>query len=296
MSHRGFILPVVLLLLVAVSGLATVALVVARGEVALESGDFRYLGERLRWRGALDRVLDGSSSGPWGGPEEAPVEGNGDMVMLPGGFVLFPGGLAPGPAYRSLAWTLDPEEVSASLPGAVEAGWGVTGPGVETGAGECAPGPWEALVRVRSPEAMPPAEPPLDPPPRIGPVGVASLLPRSRALGVVGEALPSMVQPGTYALPPGSRIRSGEGTGLLLVPGDLTLAGHTRWVGLLMILGELALEEEARIEGIALVGERLRIQDGARLLGCRPQAREALGDPALRIPFPVRGAGLLGRF
>jgi hypothetical protein len=296
MNHRGFILPVVLLLLVAVSGLATVALVVARGEVALESGDFRYLGDRLRWRGGLDRILDGSSREPWGGSEEAPAGGDGDMVLLPGGFVLIPGGLAPGPAYRSLAWALDPEEVSASLPGAVEVGWGVPGAGVEIGAGECAPESWEAPVRMRRPDPMPPANPLLDSPPRVGPVGVTSLLSLSQALDVVGEALPPVVQPGTYALAPGSRIRSGEGTGLLLVPGDLTLAGYARWVGLLMILGDLALEGDARIEGIALVGGRLRIQDGARLLGCRPRAREALGDPPLRTPFPVRGAGLLGRF
>jgi hypothetical protein len=296
MSRRGFILPVVLLLLVAVSGLATVALVVARGEVALESGDYRYLGERLRWRGALDRVLDGSTSGPWGGQREAPVEGGGDLVLLPGGFVLIPGGPGPGPVYQSLAWALDPEEASAALPGAAEVGWGVPGSGVEVGGGECAPEPWETLVRVRPPDAAPPADPALDPPPRVGPVGVASLLPRSLALDVVGEALPPGVQPGTYALPPGSRIRSGEGAGLLLVPGDLTLAGDARWVGLLMIVGELALEEEARVEGISLVGGRFRIDDGARLLGCRPRALEALLAPALRTPFPVRGARLLGRF
>jgi hypothetical protein len=296
MSRRGFILPVVLLLLVAVSGLATVALVVARGEVALESGDFRYLGERLRWRGALDRVLDGSSGGPWGGSEEALAEGAANLVLLPAGFVLIPGGPAPGPAYQSLAWALDPDEVSAALPGAVEVGWGVPGPGVEIGGGGCETGPWETPVRVRLPEAAPPADPPLDAPPRVGPVGVASLLPRSQPLDIVGETLPPALQPGTYALPPGSRIRAGEGAGLLLVPGDLTLAGDARWVGLLMLAGELRLEDEARIEGIALVGERLRIQDEARLLGCRARARDALGDPALRTPFPVRGAGLLGRF
>jgi hypothetical protein len=296
MNHRGFILPVVLLLLVAVSGLATVALIVARNEVALESGDFRYLGGRVQWAGTLDRVL-GEAWRVDGSPIAEVQDGDGPGTLsLPGGFVMISAGGGPGPSYHSLAWVLDPDRVVGSLPWAGEVGWGILGPGVESGDGECAPEPGDALIRVRPPDPGTPPDPALEPPPRVGPVGVGTLSSRARTLVVTGESLQSPEESGAYGLPSGSRIRSGEGAGLLLVAGDLTLAGSARWRGLLMVQGELTLEEEARVDGVALVGERLRILDGARLVGCRPRALEALGDPALRRPFPVAGARLLGRF
>jgi len=289
MTNRGFLLPVVLLFMVAASGMATVALLVARSEVLLERGDFRFLHDRVRWEAALR-----SSELDIGLPGEA---SDGSFRRpLGNGFVLIRSGRGRRPGYQSVLWILDPDSVAAGLPPAGEVGWGIPENGVEWGGEECGlpdPGP---LVRVRPTPGPGAPDPPPDPPPRLGPVGIASLLPRARLLLPPGDRYLPLAARELVQVPPGSRLEEGEGHGILLAPGDLILAGEVRWHGLVLVEGDLDLEAEARIEGVALVGGRLRLVDDARLTGCPSRAREALESPGVAGTHPVRGGRLLGRY
>lgn len=288
MNRRGFILPVVLLLLLAISGLATVALAVARNEVFLEPGDFRYLRERVRWETALEAFLAGTE--PWEEGEE--------LLRRPlaGGYVLVRGGTEAKPAHQAVAWLLDPASVAAALPPAAEVGWGVGDPGVVAGEGECAPLPGEPLVRVRPSDRLPLPDPSLEPPPRLGPVGLVVLLGRAGVRLGPGDPLPGGSGPLLVEAPPDGRLVAGEGGGMLLGAGTVTLGGDVRWRGIVLAERDLVLEEGASLEGVALVGGRLRVRDDARLVGCPALAAWALRASGLDRPFFLPGGGLLGRF
>lgn len=279
-DRGGFLLPVVLLLLVAASGLAVVALQAARVEVMTERWDAHHLRERLRW----ERTLSG---------EPAPDV---EVRSLRGGFVLIRGRAGAAPAPAGVVWFLDPDSVAASLPPAAEVGWGTPGSGIVGGDESCGPPPTEPWVRVREATAAPGPDPPLQPPPRLGPVGVPALLDRAEVGLSPGDPLPGAPAPAVIAVLPDSRITSGEGGGVLVTEGSLVLAGDARWRGLVLVQGALTLEEEARVEGVVLVGERLRLQDGAILVGCRASAQAALRAPALADPFRANAGRLLGRF
>lgn len=289
MSSRGFVLPFVLLVLVALSGVAVVALLVARTEVALEPGDFRYLEERARWGWLLENPPDPWGEGEGGSPGEL-------LRPLPEGFALVRSRVGAGPAYHGVVWLLDPDRAAEALPPAAEVGWGVPDSGVEWGGPGCGDTESAFLVRTRSPPPPEASDPAPDPPPRLGPSGIPTLLPRARLIEPT-EPSSFPVDPGTVTTAPvGSRLEAGEGKGLLLVSGDLTLSGSHRWTGVVMVLGNLDLEGDAYLEGVALVGGRLRIRDDARLAGCPARATQALAAPELRRPFLVPGGQHLGRF
>lgn len=283
MSRGGFVLPLVLVLLVAASGIGVVALLVARTEVALEGGDFRYARDRLRW-------ADVVAADPIGG---AP----GTLTTTLGhGFVLSRSGAGPGPGHHHLSWVPDPDALAATLPHGVEVGWGPPESGVVPGDASCGPVDPGGLVRVRGPEPEPGPDPPLPPPPRLGPVGTDRLARRAHAWE--GPALPDPRgdAPLLASAPDGARLHEGAGMGVLVVPGSLMLAGSVRWEGLVIVAGDLDLAEGARLVGAALVGGRLRIHAPALLEACPLRASEALAAPALAPPFPVPAARELGRF
>lgn len=287
-AEAGFVLPIVLLLLLAASGPAVVALLVARSEVALESADFRYLGERLDWEATLDRP--DAHVGPAGpGPDGL------HRRPLGGGFLLLRSGNGPAVARQAVVWALDPDTVLAALPPAAEVGFGIPESGVEWGDEACGPAESEPLVRVRPAVPIGAPEPPPDLPPRLGPVGLERLLARALPFAY-DDPLSWTPTPALVRVPAGTRLDAGEGHGILLAAGDLVLTGDLRWIGLVLVERDLELEGTAVLEGAALVGERLLIRDQARLVACRSAVHRALGVPVLEPSFPVRGGRSLGRF
>lgn len=84
----------------------------------------------------------------------------------------------------------------------------------------------------------------------------------------------------------------GEGQGLLLVTGDLRLAGGARYAGLILVGGDLVLEAGAVLEGVVRVRGSFLAAEGARLAARWCPALLALeAAPALRRPLPLPASG-----
>ena len=280
-SPRGVVLPIVLLLILGMAALSTSALVLARTElVADRSGQ-----KQVRDRDLADRVLRAE-------PGTQGFERH--IKVLPAGFQLVEARPdAPGLSYFAVAWALDPDSVLARLPGALEA-TGILPTGGVSRKDGCATGSTELVVRR---------------PPSLGPDGVlGEATPRLGLLGVSELiALPGVDLISSAPLPllsthqilraRGSvfEVRGGEGLGLLVSDGDLTLDGATRLGGLLVVAGNLTLQDSALFEGVAVVGGEVRISGAAQLLGCPDLALEVLHLPELARVHHLPGGGFLGR-
>ena len=93
------------------------------------------------------------------------------------------------------------------------------------------------------------------------------------------------------------RLDQGRLCGILVVGGDLRLAGDVRIQGLVLVGGDLILEADAVLEGMARVGGVLRVQDSAvlRISACPVlRAMEEVG--ALADPVPLPGGSRISGF
>jgi hypothetical protein len=89
----------------------------------------------------------------------------------------------------------------------------------------------------------------------------------------------------------------GEGQGLLLVDGGLTLAGGAVFAGIVVVRDSLTLLPDARISGLARVGGAVTLRSGAELRGRACAALLALqGRPKLYRPVRVPGGAWIRPF
>ena len=280
-SRRGVVLPVVLLLILGMAALSTSALVLARSELVADRSGQR----QVRDRDLANRVLR----------SEPGTEGfDRRTTVLPAGFQLVEARPdAPGLSYFEVAWVLDPDSVLVRLPGALEATGTLPTEGVGT-KDECGTGSTELVVR-RSPSLGPDGALG-EAPPRLGLLGVSELIALPGVDLISSAPLPILsTHQILRARGPVFEVRGGEGLGLLVSDGDLTLDGATRLSGLLVVAGNLALRDSALFEGVAVVGGEVRISGAAQLLGCPDLALEVLRLPELARDHRLPGGGFLGR-
>lgn len=289
-ARRGMLLPTALLLVLALSAAATSILVLARTELLLERGDLRYLRDRLR-----EEVRNAD-------PDESRT------IDIPGsgGFVLV---RAPGarPAPISVRWRFDPDTVVATLPTALEVGRDPPAQGILPPESACTTGIEAPLVRVRETPAglLPSPDVPL--PPTLGILGIEHVLSLSGVeLGAVatfpgwgpdasvGESEDAF--PVVYQVPPAGWVTGGEGRGILVSSGDVTLRGDAGFRGIVIVAGDLWLEGAAWVEGVVLVRGVAHLQDESRIFGCPRRAAEALAHPELMGLHAVPAGAHLGRY
>ena len=284
-GRRGIVLPIALLLVLALGALAGSVLAFARGELLLERGNVLYLERRSTSEAELASLYREVSS--------RPVPGR---TRLPTGFLLLRPPFGDAPAAVGVGFLFDPDSVALELP-ALEVehspparGVAWAGEGCPSQAGTGPP------VRVRAIVEAPCPDPPLPDPPRLGPLGLKEIV----QLGAVDlparGALPSAGGAGLYLAPSGARYDTGEGFGLLLAAGDLTLEGDAVFRGVVLTAGDLRLEGAARVEGTVLSGGTARILDEASILGCPALSAAAMNQNALARLHPVPAGAFLGRF
>jgi len=309
-SRQGFLLPIALLLILALSATSLSVLILTRTEVLSEGGDHRYLRDRVTEEARLAAPWGASSGGGGGGGGAGgggvPVEGV-TQIPLAGGYILVRAQLRglggeEAPSNSAIYWRLNPELAAYTLlPGAVEVGGGgVPGGAVRamTHAEGCPLTPSGApLVRVRPSESAPPPNPPLPLPPRLGPVGFGELLDLPATLLALEGGFPReedaspVLRAGS-----GARVLGGRGGRVLLAEGNLHLGGSAHFRGIVLVGGDLFMEDGATIEGVALVGGRVYLSGGSSILGCPGLAAAALNHPDLTRPRAIRGGEMLGRF
>jgi hypothetical protein len=277
---------VALFLVLALSALATSLLVLTRSERLAERGGLAYLHNRIRSEAGLRMPNSGLG-----------VAAEQEWIGLGSGFelgrVLTEQAL---PAPMAVRWRMDPDSVASSFPGALEVGATPPETGVELLDPTCDSGLERPLVRTRSLDGFTPSIPPVPPQPRVGILGI------DRLLELTTTELPSLVSgpgleaPGILRAPSGVRLVGGARTGVLISPGDVSLASDATFRGLMILAGDLALSGNARVEGVVLAGGSASITDHARLLGCVAIASTALRHPNLARAHPIPGGGRLGRF
>jgi hypothetical protein len=92
-------------------------------------------------------------------------------------------------------------------------------------------------------------------------------------------------------------VDGGEGQGLLLVDGSLTLAGGAVFAGMVVVRDSLTLLPDARISGLVRVGGAVTLGSGAGLRGRACAALLALqGRPELYRPIRVPGGSWIRPF
>ena len=82
-------------------------------------------------------------------------------------------------------------------------------------------------------------------------------------------------------------LRGGEGRGVLVVMGTLSLEAGTYFSGLALVGGDLVVENGATLQGMARVRGRLLLQEGGVLLGSACSAALAL-RAAVELRRPLR--------
>jgi hypothetical protein len=130
-----------------------------------------------------------------------------------------------------------------------------------------------------------------------------------RAGEITGSALPSPPGDSVRGCPDGDGPSVFEGTpgslnlergrlcGILVVGGDLRLAGDVRVQGLVLVGGDLHLEEGAVLEGMARVGGGLRLVDSALLRSSACPVLRAMEEPAvLKHPLLLREGSRISGF
>ncbi len=286
-------LPLVLVLLLALTALAHGTLLLARREVQASGSFRRVLQARRGAEGGVALTLERM---PEGAGERVPgtvvpvVAGStrdggwyrGDLLWLDRELFLVAGRGGsrdwPGEGREGwVGWSLDPVTRMGALRAVLEVGEGVTFQGsarvlgsdllsdpTEWPSGICEP--QLAILDSLFPSGSLPATAPLGPShlPDAGPGGAIpplGLLSGSVLLdrGGAGEETGPSPEAGSGC--PGD-----GGPAFLAVPGSLTLDGG-RLCGLLVVGGTLRLTGGHRFQGMALVGEDVILQDGARLEG-----------------------------
>jgi len=274
-GREGLVLPITLLLLLASMAAATSVFVLARSERILGGADLRFLEERLSERSPAGSV---------------PIQGGYRLLRLTG--------VGPGAVSWGLGWELVPDSLLPEWPWALEVGFLPPSTGVATSP-ECggASHPTTPLVRVRGGGWAGGADPPISPPPRLGPLGIPELrllmereLRPGEGWGEGGVDARLLLVAGGFSTPPG------EGEGVLVAEGDLTLSAGSHFRGLVLVGGDLLLASGSSIEGVALVRGRARLEEGGHILGCPDAAAAALTHPALARVHAVAGGERLGRF
>ncbi len=326
-ARRGFVLVLVLLLLLAFTGLAHASLVLLRmhrrtgavvgavrarqwGATSLAAAGARAL-DSLPDSLSLDTttvVIPGGRALTWSrrlSPELALVSGRVDSAGV-------------GSEAGALAWALDPVARLAALPRAVETGM-VTDPATRAAVGEgettaCPSGLLppvgsRPLVGVRA-GSGPGASEPL----ALGYLSADTVLARLEPLsGAWGTPAPAVSDGACAAAPwnwgdpldPESpcaqrfvglaragdlEVRGGVGQGLLVVDGDLVLSGVT-FRGMVLVAGDLRVDAGARIEGVARVGGSFVVADGGWVAGPCAAYTALVADSTLRRPVVLPRPG-----
>lgn len=84
---------------------------------------------------------------------------------------------------------------------------------------------------------------------------------------------------------------AGDGAGVLVVSGDLTIASGSSWTGLVLASGSVTLAQAARVTGLVRAGGQVLLRPGSVLDGSACAALEALRaieSRAYPVPFPGR--------
>ncbi|MEX0935725.1 MAG: hypothetical protein WD013_02395 [Gemmatimonadota bacterium] len=278
------VLPVVLVLVVALTVFATAILALAGTERVVESQSLAYLEGRHVDENLLARRWAAASDGreiprlrEWG---------------LRAGFVLVELRTELGTASRfGVGWRVRTDRILSELPWALESGNDPPSSGIRR-LDDCSSKGPRPLVRVRSDDSRGS----VSETPDIGLLDPPALLGLAQTdLGKAGN-LPRREEPASFRVADGAVVREGWGRGLLVSAGDLTLRGTARFEGLVVVPGTLRLEGESRIVGVALVGAASIEAGGARILGCPARVAWALELPELQGLHPVPDGNYLGRF
>jgi hypothetical protein len=93
-------------------------------------------------------------------------------------------------------------------------------------------------------------------------------------------------------------IVGGEGRGLIIIDGDLTLRDGSSIVGMLLVTGRLRLTNGAYFRGMAFAGEGIRVDPSAHIVGsiCVAAASLNAASGALGVFLPLVGATRLGQY
>lgn len=288
----GFLLPLVLLMLLALTAVGMAAFTLALSETRHARHEERYLS-------ALGTVrLAGE-----------PRVGEDQAFLLGGGFVLLRGPPSDesvgdggiGPRLHRVVWVADPAGIAAGWPAAVTVGEmdRSTIGAVEIASGACALEAAGLAPVIEARSVLPETEPPLGLGPRVGPLALADLVRRLDA--ELPEPAPEGAEEPEAGGATGDGVRVYGGTEaavLVLAPGDLRLeeAGEAAVRGLVLVAGDLWVASGVALDGAVWVGGALAMDDGSRISGDRCAIRDAL-DPLGRTgPHPLPGAPHLGRF
>lgn len=88
----------------------------------------------------------------------------------------------------------------------------------------------------------------------------------------------------------GAYVENGLGQGVLIVSGDVELAG-LRFFGLVLSKGRLTLSADTRIEGAIVARGDVSVGPNARVVGSRCWVAAALGNPRIGVPIPIPATG-----
>jgi hypothetical protein len=333
---RGFVLPLLLLLLLALTLLGHGILLLSRQELRASRaylhavrGDLAAVGgvslgletlpapsdTRLAaitvplgsewidgglWRGVTLR---------WLGPELFLLEGKGRSLGWPG-----------TRRRGAVGWMLDPLTRLGALEGGVELGGTLTlGPGTDQPSGwdpeACSPfGPSLAsLYSLRSLSLTAPLVLPAPDSsgaaPGIPPLGLltgsqlmdladeAGLLTAGDASLTAGAGCPGSEQPGFMAVGGNLEIRDAGACGVFVVDGDLLIEGSGSFQGLALVAGNLRLLGGALFEGMARVTGSVTLEDSAILrISACPPARALSEASPLLKPLVLPGASRIPLF
>lgn len=306
---RGFVLPLFLVLLLALTAMAHGCLLLARRELQA-SGAFRHA-VRARWaaEGApalLPRIFPdswkqrtpGGVLGPVARATGDGVTGSALLRWLDREFFLLEGtGTSRGwPGRGTLAWvgwSLHPAERVGAFEGVVELGGSLltTGGGRVTGSGlDALPDLWppggclayETLTdslfpggRLPPVASLRPAPPPVELPDTSG-IPSLGLLWGDELLRRTAGGLPSPGAPGAPGCPGTSKPLS------VGVEGSASLAGG-RYCGMLVVEEDLVMTAGAHVQGLLLVGGELRLEGGSRVEGLARVGADLFLGPGSKV-------------
>ena len=84
----------------------------------------------------------------------------------------------------------------------------------------------------------------------------------------------------------------GEGQGVLVVDGSLSLESASRFAGVILVSGDVSLKEGVRIDGLVRAGGSVSVSDSSRIVGSGCATLAALSSiESLRRPLPVSHGG-----
>lgn len=315
---EGFVLPLLLVLLLALTALAHGVLVLARRHLEISSLSARVLQAE---KGA-EAGVSAAEAEWWTTEEPLPLPaGEGELAsgitftfrtsriateLL---LVETTGEVPETPPVRAsrVYWTADPDARAAAADAAVATGLGLVGEGGEVvssgdgsdgsrgtgwtggdgGASGGDGGDDEACAAVAS---LPPLSGVTPLPPTEGETG--SSVP---GLGLLdGAALRERSGPGVLIFEAAPGAADPGGSGVRVAEGDLRIPEGTVARGLFLVGGDLVLEPGAEAVGMARVRGAVRMGDGSRIVGDRCAVRQAIAHaPPLAIPIPLpRGSWL----